>query len=383
MMKKTILLLVFSLVLSFALTACNLFKPAHSCENKCEECGKCLDAGCAEEACADKCPGHKAPEAEPDEKPGDSGNDEPVHVCADSLTKTDAVAATCEIDGCAEYYTCSCGKIYADAEAKNETTVEALIIESLGHDIQSHEAKAPTCTEIGWDAYDTCSRCDYTTYVEKSALDHDTVSHNAQAPTCTEIGWDAYETCSRCDYTTKVEKEVIDHNYEWIVDVQPTINADGSKHEECTMCHDKRNENTPVDKLTCTHEMVKTDAVDATCLVAGNKEYYTCSVCNKVYSNAEGTLETTVENSVIAALGHDEQSHNAQAPTCTASGWDAYVTCSRCDYTTYADKEALGHDEQSHDAKAPTCTEGGYDAYVTCSRCDYTPYADKEALGHD
>ena len=59
MMKKTILLLVFSLVLSFALTSCNLFKPAHSCENKCEECGKCTDAECTEAACADKCEGHE------------------------------------------------------------------------------------------------------------------------------------------------------------------------------------------------------------------------------------------------------------------------------------------------------------------------------------
>ncbi|MBR4132474.1 MAG: S-layer homology domain-containing protein [Oscillospiraceae bacterium] len=36
-----------------------------------------------------------------------------------------------------------------------------------------HEAKAPTCTEIGWAAYQTCSRCDYTTYAELPALEHD------------------------------------------------------------------------------------------------------------------------------------------------------------------------------------------------------------------
>ena len=30
--------------------------------------------------------------------------------------------------------------------------------EALGHDLVNHEAKAPTCTAIGWDAYDTCSR---------------------------------------------------------------------------------------------------------------------------------------------------------------------------------------------------------------------------------
>ncbi|MCQ5178158.1 hypothetical protein, partial [Faecalibacterium prausnitzii] len=60
------------------------------------------------------------------------------------------------------------------------------------HDLRHHAAKAPTCTGIGWDAYDTCSRCDYTTtYVELPALNHALEQHEAQAPTCTEIGWDA------------------------------------------------------------------------------------------------------------------------------------------------------------------------------------------------
>lgn len=43
------------------------------------------------------------------------------------------------------------------------------------HDLEEHAAKAPTCTEIGWDAYVTCKRggCTYTTYQEKAALGHD------------------------------------------------------------------------------------------------------------------------------------------------------------------------------------------------------------------
>ena len=61
-----------------------------------------------------------------------------------------------------------------------------------------HEAQAPTCTEIGWEAYDTCGRegCGYTTYAELAALNHDLIHHAAQAPTCTEKGWNAYDTCS-------------------------------------------------------------------------------------------------------------------------------------------------------------------------------------------
>ena len=44
--------------------------------------------------------------------------------------------------------------------------------DSMVHTLVSHEAKAPTCTEAGWDAYVTCSGCDYSTYVEIPALGH-------------------------------------------------------------------------------------------------------------------------------------------------------------------------------------------------------------------
>ena len=42
-----------------------------------------------------------------------------------------------------------------------------------GHDLVRHAGKAATCTKEGYKAYDTCSRCDYTTYEEIPALGHD------------------------------------------------------------------------------------------------------------------------------------------------------------------------------------------------------------------
>ena len=80
-------------------------------------------------------------------------------------------------------------------------------VDKLGHDIQKHPAKDETCAEVGWYAYETCSRCDYSTYVEKPTnQDHDIVYHQGKEPNCTQVGWDAYETCSRCDYSTYAEK---------------------------------------------------------------------------------------------------------------------------------------------------------------------------------
>ena len=115
------------------------------------------------------------------------------------------------------------------------------------HDLEQHAAKAPTCTEKGWNAYETCSRCDYTTRKELPALNHALEQHEAQAPTCTEIGWDAYETCSRCDYTTRKELPALNHDYQ-AVTVAPTCETDGYTIFTCSRCKDSYTAD-PTDKL--------------------------------------------------------------------------------------------------------------------------------------
>ena len=107
------------------------------------------------------------------------------------------------------------------------------------HDLVHHDAKAPTCTEIGWDAYDACQRegCTYTTKVEIPALKHKLVHHDAKAPTCTETGWEEYDTCSRCDYTTKVEIPAPGHDYTEKV-VKPTCGKGGYTLHTCKKCQD-------------------------------------------------------------------------------------------------------------------------------------------------
>ena len=115
------------------------------------------------------------------------------------------------------------------------------------HDLKQHAAKAPTCTEKGWNAYETCSRCDYTTYAEQPALNHALEQHEAQAPTCTEIGWDAYETCSRCDYTTRKELPALNHDYQ-AVTVDPTCETDGYTIFTCSRCKDSYTAD-PTDQL--------------------------------------------------------------------------------------------------------------------------------------
>ena len=186
------------------------------------------------------------------------------------------------------------------------------------HDLVHHDAKAPTCTEIGWDEYDACQRegCTYTTKVEIPALKHKLVHHDAKAPTCTEIGWEEYDTCSRCDYTTKVELPALKH------------------------------------------KLVPHDAKAPTCTEIGWDEYDTCSRCD---------YTTKVE---LLALKHDLVHHDAKAPTCTEIGWNEYDACQRegCDYTTKVEIPAPGHDYTEKVVK-PTCGKGGYTLY-TCKKCN-------------
>ena len=153
------------------------------------------------------------------------------------LVHHDAKAPSCTEIGWNAYEACS--------RCNYTTTYQEL--PALNHDLEQHAAKAPTCTEIGWDAYDTCSRCNYTTYAELPALNHDLEQHAAKAPTCTEIGWDAYETCSRCDYTTRKELPALNHDYQ-AVTVEPTCEADGYTVFTCSRCNDSYTAD-PTDQL--------------------------------------------------------------------------------------------------------------------------------------
>ena len=236
------------------------------------------------------------------------------------------------------------------------------------HALVHYDAQAPTCTKPGWDAYDTCSRCDYTTRKEIPALNHDFVHHDAQAPTCTKPGWDAFDTCSRCDYTTYVERPA-QHDLEQHAAKAPTCTEIGwDAFDTCSRCDYTTYQEIPA----LNHNLEQHAAKAPTCTEKGWNAYDTCSRCD---------YTTYAE---LPALNHDLEQHAAKAATCTEKGWNAYDTCSRCDYTTYVEQPALNHDLEQHAAKAPTCTKPGWDAYETCSRCDYTTtYQELPALNHD
>ena len=286
-----------------------------------------------------------------------AGNGTHTRSCTNYCREVDTAKCTGGKATCTTKAVCEvCGGEYGEKDPNN-------------HDLMHFRAKAPTCTEIGWDAYDLCVSCGYTTYTELPAQ-HDLKQHAAKAPTCTEKGWNAYETCSRCDYTTYTEltalnHDLVQHEAQAATCTKPGWNA----YETCSRC----DHTTYAEQPALNHDLVNHDAKAPTCTEIGWDAYKTCSRCD---------YTTYTE---LTALNHDLVQHDAQAATCTEKGWDAYKTCSRlgCNYTTYQEIPALNHDLVQHEAKAPTCTEKGWNAYETCSRCNYTTYAELPALNHD
>ena len=67
-----------------------------------------------------------------------------------------------------------------------------------------------------------------------------------------------------------------------------------------------------------------------------------------------------------SAQGSPEAHTPSTAATCTKAAY-----CDVCK-SSYGKPDPNAHALVSHDAKAPTCTEPGWDAYVTCSRCTYS-----------
>ena len=131
-------------------------------------------------------------------------------VDGESTDHTETTAATCT----AAAYCDVCKSSYGDPDPD-------------AHDLVQHDAQAPTCTEIGWDAYETCSRCDYSTYAEKPALGHDYAAKTTK-PTCTKKGYTTH-TCTRCQDSYRDEiVSALGHWYgEW------TPNADGTNSASC------------------------------------------------------------------------------------------------------------------------------------------------------
>ena len=269
-----------------------------------------------------------------------------------TITERTVKEATCTEQG-QRIYTATLeyrGETYIDV--KNES------LPALGHDIENHAGKEPTCTAVGWNAYETCSRCDYTTYQEIAATGHTP----GAAATCTTP-----QTCTECGTTLT---EATGHTWDSgeVISKAGCI-YDGKIKYTCTECGETKTEDIPA----LGHGWGETKPGQApTCTSAGYTSYKTCIRCGYT------TRET------IPALGHSYGSYTqTKAPTCTEDGTET-AKCIRCTSQKTRNIDALGHDLEYHAGKEPTCTSVGWNAYETCNRagCAYTTYREIAATGH-
>lgn len=233
-----------------------------------------------------------------------------------SWTKAkDAQKATCKEAGNIEYYTCSCGKY---AKLENDKYVEIALADTVIPKTNKHTLK-PVDAVVST----TCGSDDVAAHYE-----------------CTVCGKLFSDAAGKNETTIDKLTTKKAHTLVKVDAVAATCTTNGTKeHYKCTnescgrLFTDAAGKNeTTADKLVipAAHKLVKTDAKAATCTTPGNKEYWTCDVCKKVFSDAAGKNKIALADTTIAALGHKLTKTDKVDSTCTATGHEAYWTCSRC-----------------------------------------------------
>ena len=284
-----------------------------------------------------------------------------------SLTKTEAKAPSCTEDGNEAYWTCgTCGKYFSDANGDTEIAKDSWIISAINHDwndaVYTWSDDGSTCT-----ATRTCKHdSDHTETAVATVTPAQT-----KAPTCTENGETTYTAAFEADWAMTQTKVLAD------------IPATG-------------------------HKLSKTEAKAPSCTEDGNEAYWTCGTCGKYFSDASGDTEIAKDSWILSAINHDwndavytwsddgstctatrtckhDSAHTetavatvtaaqTKAPTCTQMGETTYTAVFEADWAmtqtkVLADIPATGHSLTKTEAKAPSCTEAGNQAYWTCGTC--------------
>ncbi|MBQ8503933.1 MAG: InlB B-repeat-containing protein, partial [Clostridia bacterium] len=370
-----------------------------------------------------------------------------VKTVSHNWTVTDTKAATCTEDGYKNSACSDCGAtkeetltktghnytgaIKSDGDGKDATHSFLCVngCETYGgavkHTWNAGEVKEgdeATCEKAGTKTYTCQSDCGATYTEAIPATGHSftgdpvpttTTTHSFK---CTNDGCDAVGTMDGetaklngvvdCDFTVKYEKKDADNHtaycvcgntrdeeHAWpengVIDPDSTCTNEGTETFTCTKCSETKQEEVALKS----HNLTKTEAVEATCTTDGNIDYWSCSVCNQLFSDENGTTVITQAETVVEKINHKNKEHHDKVPeSCTADGTIEYWSCPDCK-KNFSDEDCknevidLTIEKTGHDYKdtvtEPTCEEQGYTTH-TCDTCGYS-YADSyvDAKGHD
>lgn len=246
----------------------------------------------------------------------------------------------------------------------------------------THVENKAACSDVDTDSDHLCDTCNascgthsYGEWVKNDASTHKQVC-NCGAEKTQAHAWD-----------------------EGVIDPMPTCQAEGVKTFTCTICGEKKTDSVGitghVDKdnnyecdvcqaALCTEHTEATrveNETAATCTSTGSYDKVTyCSVCDK-----ELDRETVIVNKIDHTSATKEE--NRLDATCTSTGsYDKVTYCSVCNEELGRETitlDIVDHNIESHDAKDPTCNSIGWNAYESCTNCDYTTYCEIPALTHE
>ena len=285
--------------------------------------------------------------------------------CADghTLTAVPEVPATCEETGVKAHWVCSvCGKLFSDADGKNETTLEALTIPATGH-AWGQPAWTWTGTESA-SAVFTCGNDASHTKTLTAAV----TSQVTTEPGCESTGVRTYTatvTFQGKNYTDTCTETLpsLGHKTQLVGAKAATCTEDGYTGDEvCTVCQEivKKGEVIPATG----HDTEIVGAKPATCTEDGYTGDEVCKTC----------VVTVKKGEFIPATGHDTLLVGAKDATCTQDGYTGDEVCKTCGVTVKKGEviPATGHDTEIVGAKPATCTQDGYTGDEVCKTCGET-----------
>ncbi|MFR3892964.1 MAG: S8 family serine peptidase, partial [Oscillospiraceae bacterium] len=279
--------------------------------------------------------------------------------CADghTLTAVAEVPATCEETGVKAHWVCSvCGKLFSDADGKNETTLEALTIPATGH-AWGQPAWTWTGTESA-SAVFTCGNDGSHTQTLPAAV----TSQVTTEPGCESTGVRTYTatvTFEGQTYTDTKTETLPAAGHAW---GQPVWQWTGFAAQAVFACARDAGHT-----QTLTAAVTSQVTTEPGCESTGVRTY-TATV------TLEGRTYTDTKTETLPATGHDTEIVGAKPATCTEDGYTGDEVCKTCGVTVKKGEviPATGHDTQLVGAKPATCTEDGYTGDEVCKTCGVT-----------
>ncbi len=199
--------------------------------------------------------------------------------------------------------------------------------------LHAHTGGTATCKATA-----VCTTCGQP-YGNINPNNHDLVHHEAQAPTCTAVGWEAYDTCSRCGYTTKVEKQKTPHSYGTPTYVWAANNASCTATRTCTACQHVENETVNTQKQVTQNRSCTLDELTTFTATFTNTAFAqqikenvkTADMTGHTYSTTkwESNVDNHWHECSVCHTQIDKAEHNWKDATTSAP-----KTCTVCGATT-------------------------------------------------